>query len=176
MQSDKMGWPGRLAKGITNTAMLLANVCLAVMLVLVFVNVLLRYLFRQPLYWGDEIMIYLMILMAFLGFGYNLMADRHIKMTALIERLSVRSQNVVRVFTSVLSIGYFAFLLVAGLYVTIDSFQIGYFSMVTGLPVGPWQLAMCVGLAVLLMASIVFAIDKISIAFGGREKNDTQED
>jgi len=170
MEKEKALWPALLVKRIVDGAMFLANVCLALMLVLVFLNVLLRYAFRQPIYWGDEIMIYLMILMAFLGFGHNLMSERHIKMTALIERLSVRSQKVVEVFTSLLGIGYFGFLLAAGLYVMVDSFRMGYFSMVTGLRVAPWQLAMCVGLAVLLMASILYAINRISIAFGVREK------
>ena len=175
MRMDHRAWSTVVVKGIIEAAMFLANICLAGMLVLVFLNVVLRYVFRQPLFWGDEIMTYLMMLIAFLGFGYMLMEDRHIKMTALIEQLPVRSQNIVRVLTSLLSIGYFALLLVAGLYVTIDSFQIEYFSMVTGLPIGPWQLAMSIGLAILLMASVWFTINRIRTARVPRERNQVQE-
>ena len=170
MRSANLRWITLLARLLIDAAMFLSNMCLAAMLALVFLNVVLRYVFTQPLYWGDEIMTYLMILLAFMGFGYNLMEDRHIKMTALVERLPARAQDIVRVLTSLLSIGYFVFLVVAGAYVTIDSFQIGYFSMVTRLPIGPWQLLMCVGLAVLLVASILVTINRIRMVCGFHEK------
>jgi len=174
MQIDNIGWPRLMLKGLMKTAeaaMFLANICLAGMLVLVFLNVLLRYILRQPIYWGDEVMTYLMMLIAFLGFGYNLMEGRHIKMTALVERLSVRSENIVSIITSLLAVGYFAFLMVAGIHVTIDSFRIGYFSTITNLPIWPWQLLMCIGLATLLMVSIGYTINKLSIALSNKEKD-----
>ena len=61
------------------------------------------------------------------------------------------------------------FLFIAGIYLTIDSFQINYFSLVTGLPIGPWQAAMCFGLAVLLIASFWYTINRIKLAFGNQE-------
>jgi len=175
MRSGNIQWPTLVAKGIIDGAMFLANICLAAMLLLVFLNVVLRYVFRQPLYWGDEIMINLMILMVYLGFGYMLAENRHVRMTALMERLTVRKQNIVWVLISLLSIVYFIFLLVAGVYMTIDSFQIGFFSTITGLPIGPWQVVMCIGLAILLMASIWFTINRIRIACGLRDENKIQK-
>jgi TRAP-type C4-dicarboxylate transport system permease small subunit len=175
MRSDNVQWPALIAKGIIDGAMFVTNICLAAMLFLVFLNVILRYVFRQPLYWGDEIMIYLMILMVYLGFGYMLMENRHVRMTALMDRLTVRKQNIVWVLISLLSIVYFIFLLVAGVYMTIDSFQIGFFSTITDLPIGPWQVVMCIGLAILLMASIWFTINRIRIACGLRDENQIQK-
>jgi C4-dicarboxylate transporter DctQ subunit len=175
MRTDKIRWPTLIAKGITDAAMFLANICLAAMMLLVCLNVILRYVFGQPIYWGDEVMIYLMILMVFLGFGYMLIENRHVRMTAIMERLSVRTQNIMWVVISLLGIGYFIFLLLAGLYITMDSFQIGFISTITGLPIGPWQVVMCLGLAILLMASIWFTINRIRIALGGRSEKQTEE-
>lgn len=175
MQSENNQWPTRLVKGITNAAMFLANICLAAMMFLVCLNVILRYVFGRPLYWGDEVMIYLMILMVFLGFGYMLIENRHVRMTAIMERLSVRTQNIMWVIISLLGIGYFIFLLLAGLYITVDSFQIGFISTITGWPIGPWQVVMCIGLAILLMASVWFTINRVRIALGGRSEKKTEE-
>jgi TRAP-type C4-dicarboxylate transport system permease small subunit len=175
MQSSNRPWPARLVRGIIDGAMFLANVCMAAMLVLVCLNVILRYVFGQPIYWGDEVMIYLMVLLVFLGFGYMLIENRHVRMTAIMERLSVRTQNILWIIISLLGIGYFIILLLAGLYITTDSFQIGFISTITGWPIGPWQVVMCIGLAILLMACIWFTINKVRIALGGRSEKEREE-
>lgn len=166
MKTEKAAWPALLSEWLISGAMFLANICLAAMLIMVFINVLLRYFFREPIHWGDEIMTYLMILVSFFGFGYNLMKSRHIRMTALVDKLSPKMQNYVSVFNSLIAMIYFVFLLLAGIFLTKDSFEIGYFSVTTGLPIGPWQSAMCVGLVVLLTASLWFAIRRIKTALG----------
>jgi TRAP-type C4-dicarboxylate transport system permease small subunit len=170
VEADHFQWPAILSRAVIHGAMFLANLCMAGMLVLVCLNVILRYAFGQPLYWGDEIMIYLMVLMVYLGFGYMLIEGRHVRMTALMERLTVRTQNIVWICTSLVSVVYFIFLLVAAVSMTIDSFQIDFISTITGLPIGPWQVVMCVGLAILLIASIYFTINKIRIARGLTDK------
>ena len=175
MRSGNRPWPARLARGIIDASMFLANVCMAAMLVLVCLNVILRYVFGQPIYWGDEVMIYLMVLLVFLGFGYMLIENRHVRMTAIMERLSVRTQNILWIIISLLGIGYFIILLLAGLYITTDSFQIGFISTITGWPIGPWQVVMCLGLAILLLASIWFTINKVRIALGGRSEKEREE-
>ena len=109
METEHLQWPAIVARAVIHGAMFLANLCMAGMLVLVCLNVILRYAFGQPLYWGDEIMIYLMVLMVYLGFGYMLIEGRHVRMTALMERMTVRTQNIVWVFTawSALCISFF---------------------------------------------------------------------
>ena len=169
MTKEKMPWPALLANHIVAFSMFLANICLTGMLVLVFSNVMLRYIFRRPIHWGDEVMTYLMILVAFLGFGYNLINNRHIRMTALVEKLSEKSKNIVGLITSIIALVYFVFLIVAGIKLTLDSFEIGYFSLDTGLLIGPWQTTMCIGLAVLLIATILYIINMIKIV-GGRQQ------
>ena len=111
MQDKITSWPTRLASYLTSVSMFMANMCLSGMLILVFSNVMLRYVFKRPIHWGDEIMTYLMILVAFLGFGYNLINNRHVRMTALVERLSSKSKNIVRLITSIIALIYFSFLL-----------------------------------------------------------------
>ncbi|MBN2058868.1 MAG: TRAP transporter small permease [Deltaproteobacteria bacterium] len=173
MKTKKLLWPALLAKWVVEWSMFLGNIILGAMLCIVFLNVLMRYFFREPIYWGDEIMTYLMILVAFLGFGFNLKEGRHISMTALIVMLSEKARNYIGLITGLIAVVYFVFLLIAGIYLTIDSFEIGYFSMVTGLPIGPWQAAMCFGLFILLTASLWNMINRIKTAFGKKEGKPT---
>ena len=175
METEHIHWPAIVARAIINGAMFLANLCMAGMLVLVCLNVILRYAFGQPLYWGDEVMIYLMILLVFLGFGYMLIENRHVRMTAIMEKLTVRTQNILWVIISLLGIGYFIFLLLASLYITVDSFQTGFISTITGWPIGPWQVVICLGLVVLLIASIWFTINRVRIARGGQSGKQKEE-
>jgi len=169
MQDKITSWPTRLASYLTSVSMFMANMCLSGMLILVFSNVMLRYVFKRPIHWGDEIMTYLMILVAFLGFGYNLFNNRHVRMTALVERLSSKAKNIVRLITSIIALVYFSFLMFAGIKLAMGSFETGYFSEDTGLPIGPWQVLMCIGIGVLLIATIVYVLNMIKIV-AGRQK------
>jgi TRAP-type C4-dicarboxylate transport system permease small subunit len=175
MQSGSMRWPTRIARSMIDAAMFLGNLCMAAMLILVCLNVILRYVFGQPIYWGDEVMIYLMVLMVFLGFGYMLIENRHVRMTAIMEKLSVRTQNILWIIISLLGVGYFIILLLAGIYITMDSFQIGFISTITGWPIGPWQVVMCTGLAILLLASLWFLMNRVRIALGGHSEKEREE-
>ena len=169
MQNQTTTWPARLANYLISFSMLLANICLSGMLILVFSNVMLRYVFKRPIHWGDEIMTYLMILVAFLGFGYNLINNRHVRMTALVEKLSFRAKDIVRLITSIIALVYFCFLMVAGIKLAMDSFETGYFSQDTGLPIGPWQVLMCIGIGVLLVATILYTTNVIKLVAGSRK-------
>ena len=170
MQHKTTSWPARLANYLISFSMFMANICLSGMLVLVFFNVMLRYVFNRPVHWGDEIMTYLMILVAFLGFGYNLINNRHVRMTALVERLSSKAKDMVRLITSIIALTYFSFLMVAGIKLTMDSFETGYFSQDTGLPIGPWQVLMCIGVGVLLIATIAYILNMIKLVAAGQKE------
>jgi TRAP-type C4-dicarboxylate transport system permease small subunit len=176
MQSDQGKGLAWAARKLIDICMFIADLCMAGMIALVSVNCFLRYAVGQPIYWGDEIMIYLMIMMAFLAFGYMLIENRQIRMTALTGRMSVSTQNKFWVFTSLLGLAYNLFLLAGGLYITIDSFSMSAISTVTGDPIGPWQALVCFGLAVLVLSAVLFAINKIRVARGGKEEERSTKD
>jgi TRAP-type C4-dicarboxylate transport system permease small subunit len=57
------------------------------MAVLVLMQVMLRYGFKSPLVWVEEVSIFLMIWMTFVGAGVALRRGGHVAMTILIERM-----------------------------------------------------------------------------------------
>ncbi|NLG69217.1 MAG: TRAP transporter small permease subunit [Firmicutes bacterium] len=78
-------------------------VMFAVMFVLVFVNVVTRYLFRFSIPWAEEVAGYLLVWMAYLGAGLALREGRHVAVTAvqraLPERIARRLRDILVVVT-----------------------------------------------------------------------------
>jgi len=67
---------------------------LAVLPLIVFYDVMARYLFNAPTIWATEISIYIQQLLVFLPVGLLLAEDSHIKSTLVIDHLSPRLQRV----------------------------------------------------------------------------------
>lgn len=68
----------------------------AAAVILSFVNVIGRYVFGATVIWADEIQIYIMIWMAFLGAVVVTWREMHLRMDLLFKMLSPRLQNIVR--------------------------------------------------------------------------------
>lgn len=151
-------------------------ICLVAMLLIIFVNVFLRYVFSRPLYWGDEMMIYLMLLMVYAGFGFALLEDAHIRVTTLFDRLPIKVRNVIWVIISLIAIAYSSYLLYTMILLVQASLQIGSFSMVTRWPIYPWQVVIAVGLFILIVAYIMVAAERVGIALGIRQEKEHKEE
>lgn len=160
---------------ITGTAYL-SCACLVVMLLIIFANVFMRYVFSDPLYWGDETMINLMLLMVYAGFGFVLRQDAHIRVTVVFSRLPVKVQNIIWVIISLISVGYSGYLLYAMITLVPETIRIGSFSMTTRWPIYPWQIVIALGLFVLVVAFIMVVLERIGIALGIRKEKERPEE
>ena len=61
-------------------------------------NVFARYLFSNSLYFSEELNEFLIIIITFIGLGYATREGRHIRMSALYDMLSPRSQKLLMIF------------------------------------------------------------------------------
>ena len=77
-------------------------IALAVMAVLIFANVLLRYLAHDGLVWAEEVSRYLMMWMAFLGIGPVLRLGGHMAVDTLQQKLPPAGARIVRAIIVVL--------------------------------------------------------------------------
>ena len=163
------------AGGIVTAGAFIANICLIIMLSIIFINVILRYVVLQPLYWGDEIMTYLMIVMVYAGFGFMLGQGGHVRMTLLFDKLPRKVRNFLWVIVSLMGTVYTAFLVYAVIKLVLDTLQIGAFSMITRWPLAPWQILIALGLISLLLAFLLLFIERIGIARGTREEKEVKK-
>lgn len=72
------------------------------LIVVVFGGVLLRYVFRIPLVWGEELAMFAFIWLAFLSAGVAVRRQGHFRMSALIDYLPAGRRMVVEVATILL--------------------------------------------------------------------------
>ena len=72
------------------------------LIVVVFGGVLLRYVFRIPLVWGEELAMFAFIWLAFLSAGVAVRRQGHFRMSALIEYLPGRPRRFIEVATVLL--------------------------------------------------------------------------
>jgi TRAP-type C4-dicarboxylate transport system permease small subunit len=118
-------------------------VMLAVMAVIIFANVCLRYLTNQSIEWAEEVARHLMIWLTFLGCGPVLRYGGHIAVENLQDALPGRVAVAVRALIAVLLLAFFVFILWYGIeymertqYQTTPATQISVAWVYAALPVG----------------------------------------
>ncbi len=84
------------------------------MTVLIFVQVVLRYVFMSPLAWAEELGRYLLVWISLLGSVYALREGLHVKITFLKEKFPRVLHHVATVVVNVSLLGFFAFCAVQG--------------------------------------------------------------
>src|SRR5690606_1775674 len=80
---------------------ILMAICLAAMAVLVFGNVVLRYLFNSGITWSEEMSRYFFVFMIFFGSASASILDKHISVDLVIKRLSPGCRRSVQVIANV---------------------------------------------------------------------------
>jgi TRAP-type C4-dicarboxylate transport system permease small subunit len=88
--------PGyRFAEGLTAVLEYLSMACIAVMTILVIAQVVLRYVFNDPLDWSEEMARILFIYLAFIGIGAAYGRRRHMAIDAVVILLPPGIRRVV---------------------------------------------------------------------------------
>jgi len=126
---------------------------MAVMVLLVFMNVVSRYIFNHSIIWAEEVSQYLMVWVAFLGAGLALRQGRHVAVEMLQDRLPPTARRMTRHLVALLLIVFMGILTVLG-------FQFAHFAWdqetpVLNIPLGIPYLAVPIG-ALLLVIHLFF--------------------
>jgi TRAP-type C4-dicarboxylate transport system permease small subunit len=88
--------PGnRFAEALTSVLEYLSMACVATMAVLVIAQVVLRYVFNDPLTWSEEMARIVFIYLSFLGIGAAYGRRRHMSIDALVILLPARMRKAV---------------------------------------------------------------------------------
>lgn len=118
-------------------------VTLAVMSVIIFANVVLRYTTNQSIEWAEEVSRHLMIWLTFIGCGPTLRYGGHIAVENLQDALPPNGAIAVRALIALLMLGFFGFCVWFGVdylertqYQTTPSTQISFAIVYAALPVG----------------------------------------
>jgi len=111
-----------------------AALCLALMVALVFTNVVLRYAFNTGIIVSEELSRWLFVYMTFLGSIVALREGRHLGVDSVVKRLPPRARKVVAL-VGVAAMLYATWLLLKGSWVQAE-INFGNAAPASGLPVG----------------------------------------
>ncbi|HWR30903.1 MAG TPA: TRAP transporter small permease [Negativicutes bacterium] len=95
-----------------------AVLCMALILLLVVAQVVMRYVFNSPLVWSEELAVYVMVWMTFIGSVICMRDNEHIEVTILVDYLPHSLQRGAFVFSRLVSaifwviVAYYGFELV----------------------------------------------------------------
>ena len=105
-----------------------SEICLVVLALMIFREVIARYVFRSPSVFSVEISEYMMIFIAFLSAGWVLHQDRHVNMTALTDRFSPKIQLSLEIITSIITMAYCSIIIWKSITTVLMAYHGGYHS------------------------------------------------
>jgi len=127
----------------------LAAICMAALCVITFANVVARYFTNYSFAFTEEYSIFLMVVMTLFGASVAVAADRHIRLTFLVDRLSPGARRITESVVWSATFAMFALLVWYGYRLTYDQWRFEETSPGLGYP--QWiYTAWLPGLAVVL--------------------------
>lgn len=139
------GWATRLDRALGHAESGFIGAALAFTSVLLFVNVVLRYVFLAPINWAEEVTLYLMVWIVFVGGSVAVRTRGHMAIDLLPLVLSPANRRRLAVFVGLVALVFFAvFFWYSGQHV-LRVQSIGQSTPVMGAPMWLTYLAMPVG-------------------------------
>lgn len=144
----------RLELGFVRINQGLIVLLMASMAILVFANVVMRYVFNQSIFWVEEFTQIQMIWVAYLGAGLALREGRHVAVDMLQDLLPAWARKMMRQVIAVAMALFLATLFVLGLQIA--EFTWAQETPAMGLPTGLPYLGIPIGAAAMLLHLLLF--------------------
>ena len=112
----------------------IAGVIMGAIACITFANVVVRYATDRSFAFTEEYSVVLMVIMTLVGSSAAFAADRHIRMSYLVDKLSPRPRRLIEIGTVILSIVLFAAIAGWGAQLTWDEYRFEVSSPGLGMP------------------------------------------
>ena len=137
----------------------------AVMVVVIFVQVIMRYVFNNSLYWSEELGKFIFVWISWLGISLGERYGEHIKITMLVDRFPHRVAQIFNIISEIIVIGICAITLYYG--VTLVFSQMGTRYAGIKISVAWGYAAVVVGCALMILRSIAGTIKSVKLLING---------
>lgn len=114
----------KLSKIVNTGLMSFANVCLFFMTIIVMVQIVTRYFFQYSIPWAEEISKLFMVWVALLCSAVLVYEDKHVAITFIYDRFSIRVRLLLKLFFLVLITGFSLVLVYTGIIYTAMNFSV----------------------------------------------------
>ena len=132
-----------------------AGALLAGMVLLVFANVVARYLLSASIGWSEEISRFMFIWVALLGAVLAFARHEHLGLDVLVSALPARAARAATVAADALVVAALGYLTVGGVEMTADSLESGWVSSAVPIPYGYVYLVVPVSGGLMLLLALV---------------------
>lgn len=139
---------------------------MALVALITFANVVMRYLTDVSFAFTEEYSIALMVVLTFLGASAAVVKDRHIRITFVTDKLSPINRRRAEIFAMLCMVAMYGLLVIYGAWSTWDDYRFEVTSPALGLP--QWIYTLC--LPVLSVAVLARAVGRIIRIHRGVEK------
>ena len=155
-------WGRRIDAGLSFAEPAFVGMAMAFSSLLLFVNVVLRYVFLAPISWAEELSIYLVIWIVFIGGSAIVRLRGHLAIDLLPKMLSDGLQRYLTIFILVVSLVFFAvFIYYSGLH-TLRVQASGQLTPNMQAPMWLTYLAMPVGSALMFLRTAQILVRVVS--------------
>ena len=141
-------------RGIANLDLIIASICMAFLIVITFINAILRYFFDAPLAWIDEMQMWMTIWAACYGASALFRNGGHIAIDMIVEKFTPGLQNVCRWFVFAVVCGVLSYLCYTSAQFVLQLYQIGRVTSVMSYPQALIYSSVPIGSAMMLASNI----------------------
>lgn len=135
-----------------------ACACVSVMAILVFINVIARFIFNSPLAVADEMSCYLFVLMSFMGTAIAARKKAHLGLTIVIDKLSPKAAKIVQVLMYGIAAVFCLLIVIFGVEMVISQYSLGQQTATMQWPEWIYGLFVPIGAAFAMIAFLSVAI------------------
>lgn len=130
----------------------------SVMAILVFVNVIARFIFNSPLAVADEMSCYLFVLMSFMGTAIAARRKAHLGLTIVTDKLSPSAARKVQVLMYFIAAVFCLLIVIFGIEMVMSQYALGQETATMQWPEWIYGLFVPVGAAFALLAFLSVAV------------------
>ncbi len=151
-----------MARKLSVGGVFIASGLLIALVVLILVEITLRYFFNTSTMRADEYSGYLYLALVCFGFGHTFVRDGHIRITFLTAKLSTKASSWIDICAGLVTVALLLFALYRTARLAWDSYQTGVVSeAVSATPLFIPQLALPIGFALFIIAVISFILQRM---------------
>lgn len=133
--------------------------CVSVMAVLVFANVIARFIFNSPLAVADEMSCYLFVLMSFMGTAIAARKKAHLGLTIVTDKLSPSAAKKVQVLMYIIAAIFCLLIVIFGVEMVISQHSLGQETATMQWPEWIYGLFVPIGAAFAMIAFLSVAVE-----------------
>ncbi|AOT72030.1 TRAP transporter small permease [Geosporobacter ferrireducens] len=132
---------------------------LALIAIILLLQVFMRYIFNYPFIWSEELARYTFVWVSFIGMGYGIRQNCHIRMEIVQNKLPKKMKDILNIFMNIIACGAFMYLIPSGIELTIQ--QQAVVSSAMAIPMGYVFIAVPVGFSIGCLRMILMIINDI---------------